>query len=212
MAGGRLSLVALAACLSVAAGCAVDGEHPAASYSDATVRTTMTIPSHAVKVVAVGDISCPPGDPVTATTCQQAATAAQARSIGPRVVLALGDLQYDDGRLADFQASYDASWGTLKSVTKPLPGNHDYRTAGADGYYSYFGGKPPGYRATTIGSSRCTTPATPAAMSTGPTRPWRRSGGSPTPITSTWRWPDTITTTSASTAWTATVTAGPTGS
>jgi hypothetical protein len=154
MVGGRLSLVALAAYLTVATGCAVDGEHPAASYSDATVSTTATIPPHAVKVVAVGDIACPPGDPVTMTACQQASTAAQARSIDPRVVLALGDLQYDDGRLADFRASYDGSWGTLKDRTKPLPGNHEYRTAGADGYYSYFGGKSPGYRATTIGSWR----------------------------------------------------------
>jgi 3',5'-cyclic AMP phosphodiesterase CpdA len=54
-------------------------------------------------------------------------------------VLALGDLQYQVGALSDFQNSYDKSWGPLKSKTKPIPGNHEYETAGAAGYYDYFG-------------------------------------------------------------------------
>jgi hypothetical protein len=52
--------------------------------------------------------------------------------------LALGDLQYENGELASFQTAYDASFGRLKAKTKPAPGNHEYNTAGATGYYTYF--------------------------------------------------------------------------
>jgi hypothetical protein len=155
MVGSRVSIVALVACLGAVSGCAGDpGERPAATYADATVQTTATIPTGSVKVVAVGDIACPPGMAVTATACRQRATAALAQRVSPRVVLALGDLQYNSGRLADFRASYDASWGALKSITRPLPGNHEYVTPGASGYYSYFGRHAPGYYVTRVGSWR----------------------------------------------------------
>jgi 3',5'-cyclic AMP phosphodiesterase CpdA len=36
-------------------------------------------------------------------------------------------------------ASYDPTWGRFKNITRPVPGNHDYHTAGADGYFDYFG-------------------------------------------------------------------------
>jgi len=126
----------------------------ATTYGEPAVRAAPTIPPHAVKVVAVGDIACAPGDPVTARTCRQAATALLARQIDPKVVLALGDEQYRTGRLADFEASYDASWGQLLARTKPVPGNHEYYTAGAGGYYAYFGRQAPGYGATMVGSWR----------------------------------------------------------
>jgi hypothetical protein len=54
-------------------------------------------------------------------------------------VLALGDLQYEDGSYSSFVDSYDATWGRVKPITAPVPGNHEYRTAGASGYYRYFG-------------------------------------------------------------------------
>jgi hypothetical protein len=59
-------------------------------------------------------------------------------------VLALGDLQYQSGSLRDFRRSYDKSWGALKSITYPIPGNHEYHTPGARGYYTYFAGRQPG--------------------------------------------------------------------
>ncbi|MEV4617680.1 hypothetical protein AB0J74_03055 [Asanoa sp. NPDC049573] len=31
------------------------------------------------------------------------------------------------------------AWGAFKSRTRPAPGNHDYNTSGASGYYGYFG-------------------------------------------------------------------------
>ena len=90
-------------------------------------------------LVAVGDIACPPGSKPTTTTCRQATTASYAASLSPTWVLALGDLQYPKGSLDDFRNSYDKSWGALKAITKPVAGNHEYDTAGAAGYYGYFG-------------------------------------------------------------------------
>lgn len=54
-------------------------------------------------------------------------------------VLALGDLAYTDGTLAEFNQNYHPFWGMFKAQTKPVPGNHEYKTAGAGGYLSYFG-------------------------------------------------------------------------
>ena len=50
-----------------------------------------------------------------------------------------GDLQYEDGTLSKLGASYDPSWGRVKAITHPAPGNHEYQTAGAAGYFRYFG-------------------------------------------------------------------------
>jgi hypothetical protein len=94
-------------------------------------------------VTAVGDIACDPGDANfnngdgTASFCRQKYTAALLA--GSDAVLTLGDLQYENGTLAKFNASYDLSWGAYKSVTHPAPGNHEYLTAGASGYFAYFG-------------------------------------------------------------------------
>jgi hypothetical protein len=101
-------------------------------------------PSSSV-VVAVGDVACDPSDGSfnngqgTASACRQFATAQLAESISPAAVLMLGDLQYEVGSLASFQASYDKSWGRLRGRARPAPGNHEYITPGASGYYSYFG-------------------------------------------------------------------------
>jgi hypothetical protein len=72
-------------------------------------------------------------------TCRQTATADLLVGVGYRAVLALGDLQYEDASHAQFLASYDRSWGRVKGITRPVPGNHEYRTPGAAGYFEYFG-------------------------------------------------------------------------
>jgi hypothetical protein len=90
-------------------------------------------------VAAAGDIACRPGATPTASACQQAATAQLLLDIAPDRVLALGDEQYEQGTLNEFENSYDLSWGKVKSITAPVPGNHEYETAGASGYYAYFG-------------------------------------------------------------------------
>jgi len=54
-------------------------------------------------------------------------------------VLTLGDAQYENGTYSKFLASYRRSWGRVKSNTRPAPGNHEYESSGATGYYRYFG-------------------------------------------------------------------------
>lgn len=55
------------------------------------------------------------------------------------VVFTAGDNAYNTGSVSDFAACYDPTWGRFRDRTRPAPGNHDYRTPGADPYYDYFG-------------------------------------------------------------------------
>jgi uncharacterized protein YjdB len=54
-------------------------------------------------------------------------------------VYTTGDNAYSDGTSTEYQQCYDPTWGRHKARTKPSPGNHDYHTSGAAGYYGYFG-------------------------------------------------------------------------
>jgi hypothetical protein len=114
-----------------------------------------------VVVAAVGDIVCGADtDPTYA--CQHEATAALVHEIAPQAVLALGDIQYEEGELEDFQRFYEPTWGAFKATTYPAPGNHEYESPGARGYYDYFNGigvdsgraghRARGYYAFTLGS------------------------------------------------------------
>lgn len=108
-------------------------------------------------VTVVGDIVCAPGGMVTSKTCRHAATTRQACGYQPRFALMLGDNQYDTGSLRAYRRAYDRTWGRLKSITKPVPGNHEYRTNGAAGYFRYFQNQqpgPPGYHAVNLGRWR----------------------------------------------------------
>jgi acid phosphatase type 7 len=91
-----------------------------------------------VRVVAAGDIACEPGKDVTPTTCRDVDTARLVEQWHPAHVLALGDIQYDDGRLEDLETAYARSWGAFADITLPVPGNHDYHQPGAKGYLAYF--------------------------------------------------------------------------
>jgi hypothetical protein len=130
--------------------------------------------SAAAPVIATaGDIACDPGNSNfnggngSSSSCRDKYTSNLI--VGdPSVaaVLPLGDNQYYCGGLAAFQASYDLSWGRLKSITYPSVGNHEYITSGgtgcdasntgAMGYFRYFGaaaGDPKhGYYSYDVGS------------------------------------------------------------
>ena len=72
--------------------------------------------------------------------CAQLATSDALLEMDLSAVLALGDLQYEDGQLAKFLASFDPTWGRLKPLIRPVVGNHEYRVPGAAGYFDYFNG------------------------------------------------------------------------
>jgi hypothetical protein len=82
-------------------------------------------------VLAAGDV----------TSCSSKGSKATGELISsrPGEVLALGDLAYPSGAADTFKHCYDPVWGSFKDRTHPTPGNHDYETAGAAGYFQYFG-------------------------------------------------------------------------
>lgn len=149
-------------------------------------------PAFAVDPVlaAAGDIACDPDSPSfnegngTATECRMKATSDLLVSRLPDVVLPLGDTQYEDGALARYALSYDPTWGRVLAKTRPVVGNHEYGTAGAAGYFAYFGaaaGDPDkGYYSFDLGSwhvvvlnSNCGAPGGCAAGS--PQETWLRA-------------------------------------
>ena len=107
------------------------GGHLVADVSGYFTTTTTPPPGADPVVLAAGDIAAcsSSGDEATA-----AILAGQ-----PGTVITLGDNVYSDGTAAEFANCYDPSWGAHKARTRPSPGNHDYHTAGASGYFGYFG-------------------------------------------------------------------------
>ncbi len=118
---------------------------PTSTSTSTSTPTASGTPSGDPVIAAAGDIACDPtstnfnGGLGDATHCQEKATSDLLVGRQLTAVLALGDTQYDSGTLEQYQASYDPTWGRVKSITLPDPGNHEYRTAGATGYYDYFG-------------------------------------------------------------------------
>jgi hypothetical protein len=93
-------------------------------------ETPTSVPDAAVLLAA--------GDVASCTSSGDEATAKLLDGL-PGTVLALGDLAYENGTAAEFAACYDPTWGRQKARTRPVPGNHDYHTSGAAGYFAYFG-------------------------------------------------------------------------
>jgi hypothetical protein len=96
-------------------------------------------------VAAAGDIACDPSDGSfnggtgTTNNCRQKAVSDLFVGRNFSAVLALGDIQYEDGASSKYLQSFDPSWGRAKNIIRPAVGNHEYLTAGASGYYNYFG-------------------------------------------------------------------------
>lgn len=131
-------MLALAVALALALGVVLAGQAVASSPSSPAGSGSVAARGgghHGPLVIAAaGDISS-----CGTVTCPAAATARLVRAIDPSLVLALGDTQYDRGTLPEFRAEYDNSWGSFRGRTRPVPGNHEYLTPRAAGYFSYFG-------------------------------------------------------------------------
>jgi acid phosphatase type 7 len=99
-------------------------------------------------VYAAGDIAyCAGPDASWSGAAHTAALLAARLAREPAAeVLLLGDNVYPRGALADYQRCYDPTWGRFKARTRPAPGNREYATPGAAGYFQYFGqAAGPGY-------------------------------------------------------------------
>src|SRR5919107_6285606 len=90
-------------------------------------------PAQAAIVTLVGA-----GDIAGCTYNNDEATAKLLDTI-PGTVFTAGDNAYPRGTLTQYKNCYDPTWGRHKARTRPSPGNHDYATSGASGYYQYFG-------------------------------------------------------------------------
>ena len=110
--------------------------------STSTTTTTTQPPQDGIAIAAMGDLSCRNGLGTNATNCRQNAISDMVvNDPSIKAFIALGDLQYESGELANFQGAYEQSYGRVKDITYPNPGNHEYGTPGASGYYTYFGAK-----------------------------------------------------------------------
>lgn len=126
----------LLACVSLAAaGCFTDQATQEQSASNALLA------DKGITVYAAGDIAdCKDVRPEHSGAAQTAALiAAGIDKDKGAVVLALGDTTYPVGMPAEFTECYEPTWGRFKARTYPAPGNHEYHTPRAVGYYGYFG-------------------------------------------------------------------------
>lgn len=118
-------------------------QHRAAPAKPGPPATAPPLPGAAV-LVGAGDIA-------SCSSTGDEATAALLDSI-PGLVFTAGDNAYESGSRAEYANCYDPSWGRHKARTKPVPGNHEYLTVGARGYFDYFG--VPNYYAYDLGGWR----------------------------------------------------------
>lgn len=143
----------------------VDGQLLIDQWKDQGATTyratkTMTAGTHEVKVeyyeyggLAMAKTSWAKVDPAPATSdpvlvgagdiarCPTTGAEATAKLLDviPGTVFTTGDNAYESGTATEFQDCYDPTWGRHKARTRPTPGNHEYYTAGASGYFGYFG-------------------------------------------------------------------------
>lgn len=118
----------------------------ATATASGTPTPTPTPPPPSVVVALAGDVACGTtetdynGGMGTVDKCRARHTAELISDLAPSTVFAMGDLQYPSGRLEEFNASYQHSWGQFKAITHPVVGNHEYGfDAAASGYFDYFG-------------------------------------------------------------------------
>lgn len=133
--GNRLS----AASLTILAGAALQG--CIANIDIANRESNPVIPGDGIVVYAAGDIAdCRKFRPADTGAAQTAALIlGELGRHDKAAVLTLGDHTYPNGKLAEFTDCYAPTWGQFKNRTYPSPGNHEYYTKGATGYYDYFG-------------------------------------------------------------------------
>jgi hypothetical protein len=128
-----VALVGLALLITPRLGPAPAAPSPSASptSSAAPTGTATPVPTPAAAILlAVGDIA-------TCDASTDELVGELAASLDGTIAL-LGDNVYPDGSAADYARCFDPTWGPLRPRLRPVPGNHDYETSGAKGYFDYF--------------------------------------------------------------------------
>ena len=123
------------------AGC---GGHVRPTPPPATAPAVIVKLAGAAVFLGVGDIArCDSRGPELTARLVDSVLRADAAADVEHVVFTLGDNVYTSGTVLQFANCFAPTWGdTAKLIMKyirPSPGNHEYRSAGADPYYKYFG-------------------------------------------------------------------------
>src|SRR3989442_162749 len=107
-------------------------DHGPASPTELKVPIRASVaPSGSVTFVRAGDISLCSHHNDTST--------AKLLDTIPGTVFVTGDNVGSPGDSATYANCYNPTWGRHKTRTFPVPGDAEYATAGAAGYYGYFG-------------------------------------------------------------------------
>lgn len=134
----RSALSGLVCALALLSACGGGGSTPSAPSGGGGPTPTAT-PLYPA-IMAAGDISCDTATPQL--PCKSKETSdlilAERRLRDVVVALPLGDLQYESGTLAEFNKNYHPTWGRVNAFAHPAPGNHEYETRNAQGYFDYF--------------------------------------------------------------------------
>lgn len=95
------------------------------------VGADATIFARPAVLVGAGDIA----------ECDGAGDEATAQMLDtiPGLIFTVGDNAYPDGATEDYLQCFEPSWGRHKARMRPSPGNHDYNSDEAAGYFAYFG-------------------------------------------------------------------------
>jgi len=105
-----------------------------AASAQATAQADAQAP--AFTVAAAGDIADCGSD---GTMLLNAARTARLILPTDVAVLTLGDHAYPVGAPGEFENCFQPTWGQVRERLRPSPGNHDYLTTDAAGYFGYFG-------------------------------------------------------------------------
>src|SRR6266542_3640212 len=116
--------------------------YTAVGLKSARVTVTNSVGSSGADTVAVNVVAptvlVGAGDIADCETKWDSGTADLLDSI-PGTVFTLGDNAYPNGSSTASKNCYGPTWGRHKARTRPVPGNHEYFTANAGAYFTYFG-------------------------------------------------------------------------
>ncbi len=91
-------------------------------------------------LVGAGDIATgPPGASGPDERTAQLIDKIVSDNPGRVTVFTAGDNAYEDGTPGDYRHYFDPTWGRHKAIMRPVPGNHEYQSEDAAGYFAYFG-------------------------------------------------------------------------
>jgi len=132
------------------------GNAPNHRYTtNSALRSEMLAQGWSAEGLGIGVIGCVPVQPQASPTVVVAADIGQcfgapaASSAAARTaalvtdqdafVLTAGDNTYDYGTPEEYANCFHPTWGAFRNRIFPTIGNHEYYTAGGEGYFGYFG-------------------------------------------------------------------------